>query len=454
MKRNKLYQCVLGAVLALLPLAYQANAATVDDPAVMDRISHSRMLPITMSNPLDSGTLLFSDSPEYADKDGILYGDEVNGDCRLYFYHVNQSNLPKKIVVMAYNPTEEPAEVIIKGCQYARPSQSYYDVGKELSTMYYEGLNTVNKVLVQPHNYALLGERLDKVVVQPADLFSGIVDFSLPTSMYVSSVIMPVAVDPQVFIRRQIYLPSDSVQLRGTFRGMNRDLHNLVSFTPADGIGYVKIADGLVDRFLEGRDVMDNRISENTGNYGVDYSVRLRTKGQGNLHLYFNPQGGEYAGVAEVIYPDGRNGDGKNIDDKKIVELPRNRLSMGYNDPYAMEYIDSFKAGSTVIVHLMPPGAANLPIRLLVVPDQQLEQAAKEAAELQKLKDSARNMSTPDWLHNGSSANTIGTTAVISAAPQQQAEQTKNSKKKKQKKNDSDADTEHTYTPWHPKTVI
>lgn len=436
MKRNKIYQCVFGALLALLPLAYHANAATADDPVVMARISRSRMLPIMMSNPLDSGTLLFSDSPEYADRDGVLYGDKVSGDCRLYFYHVNQSQVPKKIVVMAYNPTEEPVEVVVKDYQYARPSQSYYNVGKELSTMYYEGLNTIHKVSVQPHNYALLGKRLDKVVVQPEDLFSGIVDFSLPTEMYVSSVIMPIAADPQNFIRQQIYLPSDAVQLRGTFHGMNRDLHNLVSFTSTDGIGYVKIADGLEDRFLVGRDVMDNRVSENVGNYGVDYSIRLRTKGQGDLHLYFNPQGGEYAGVAEVIYPDGRNGDGKNIDDKKIVELPRNKLSMGSNDPYAMEYIDSFKAGATVIVHLMPPGAANLPVRLLVVSDQQLEQSAKEAAELQKLKDAD---------------NATGTEVEVS---KNQTESTKNDKKKKQKNNDTNTDTEHTYIPWHPKTVI
>ncbi|MCH4178524.1 MAG: hypothetical protein LKF47_01480 [Megasphaera sp.] len=448
-KRNKLCKYILTGLLALLPFSYQAGAIGADDSAVMDRIVHRHMLPITMSNPLDTGTLLFSDSPEYADKDGILYGDAVNGDCRMYFYHVNQSKMPKKIVVMAYNPGNEPEEIILNGYQYAQPSQSYYDVGKELSTMYYEGYNTVNKITIQPHNYALLGERLDKVTVQPDELFSGIVDMTLPTPMYVSSLIMPATVDPMAFIRKQIYLPSDAVQLRGTFHGKDRDLHNLIPYNPAEGIGYVKIGDDLSDRFLVGRDVMDDRDSKNTGNYGVDYSIRLRTKGEGNLHLYFNPQGGEYAGVAEVIYPDGKNGDGKNIDDKKIVELPRNSLSMGYNDPYAMEYIDSFKAGATVIVHIMPPGAANLPVRLLLVSDKELEQAVKDAVELEKLKESARNMNRRDEI--GKNQND---TAAVNQTGTSNQKQNKTKKGKKTKDTQQAADAPGTYVPWHPKTVI
>lgn len=452
MKRNKIYKYMLGFLLTLMPFSYDASALSADDPSVMDRIIHSSMLPITMSNPLDSGTLLFSDSPEYADKDGILYGDKVSGDCRLYFYHVNQSNMPKKIVVMAYNPSTSPADVIIKGYQYARPNQSYYDVGKELSTLYYEGFNTIKRVTVQPHGYALLGDRLNTVAVQPQDLFSGIVDMTLPTHMYVSSVIMPVDANPVAFMYKQIYLPSDSVKLRGTFHGKDRDLHSLIAYDSFNGIGYVKIGDGLLDRFLEGHDAMDDRVSENTGNYGVDYSIILRTQGTGNLHLYFNPQGGEYAGVAEVIYPDGKNGDGKNMDDKKIVELPRVGLSMGNDNPYAMEYIDSFKAGSTVIVHLMPPGAANLPVRLIVVPDQQLNKAAQDAEELQKLKDSAKNTSYPDWLSKDASNQNNADTGIAVTGNQQTGQSSKKNTKKK--RNTDKEDTESTYTPWHPTTIF
>lgn len=41
---------------------------------------------------------------------------------------------------------------------------------------------TVNKVTVQPHDYALVGQ-LNEVVVHPDQLFSGIVNVSLPEPM-------------------------------------------------------------------------------------------------------------------------------------------------------------------------------------------------------------------------------------------------------------------------------
>lgn len=377
------------AAILMLAGAFTATAfaSDVDDPAVMNQIVHGRMLPIAMSTALDTGTLLFSDSPEYVTEDGILYGDKVTGDVRVYFYHVNQSSIPKKVVVMAYNPSDEPVSIILRGYQYTKPSTSYYLVGKQLSTMYYEGDTPINRVTVAPHGYTLVGSRLNGVAVQPDELFSGIVDMTVPISMYISTLMMPMDTDPVAFIQQQKYLPSDNVKLRGTFRGKDRSLRTLVPYAPSDGVGYIKIGDGIDDRFLRGRDVMDNRESENTGNYGVDYSIAIRTKGDGPIHMYFNPQGGEYAGVAELIYADPS---GKTAGDKKIVSLPREKLSMGLGDPYAIQYVDTFNAGTNVTVHIMPPGAANLPVRIILVPDKQLQQAADAADDLKDLQNKAK----------------------------------------------------------------
>lgn len=376
---------IAASALAVLTGIGGVSAASKDDPAVMNQIVHGRMLPIAMSAPLDTGTLLFSDSPEYVTEDGILYGDRIDGDSRVYFYHVNESDVPKKVVVVAYNPTDEPGDIILRGYQYTKPSTSYYLVGKQLSTMYYEGDTPVNRIHVEPHSYALVGARLNGVAIQPDELFSGIVDMTLPFPMYVSTAMMHMDYDPLTFVQQQHYLPSDSAKLRGTFRGKDRSLKTLIPYTPNDGVGYIKIGDGIDDRFLQGRDVMDNRPSENTGNYGVDYNISIRTKGDDTIHMYFNPQGGEYAGVAEVIYTDD-----KGNQDKKIIALPREKLSMGLNDPYAMQYIDSFRAGQNVTVHMMPPGAANLPVRLLLVPDKNLQQASDAADDLKHLQNKAK----------------------------------------------------------------
>lgn len=373
---------MIAAAVACCMMNTVALAGDKDDPDVMGQIVRGQMAKIDMMPPVDMGTLIFSDSPEYAEQDGILYGDKVEGDVRVYFYHVNQSDIPKKIVVIAYNPGEEEEEVVLQGYQYTRPSQSYYLVGKELSTMYYEGENTVNRIRVAPHGYALIGDRLDGVAVQPDELFSGIVDMTLPSPMYISTMILPVHMDPLVFVRQQRYLPSDDAKLRGTFQGKDRSLRTFLSYRAADGAGYIKIGDGVEDKFLQGRDVMDNRESENVGNYGVDYSIAIRTKGKEPVHLYFNPQGGEYAGVAELLY-EGTNGQ---AGEKKIIPLPREGLSMGLQDPYAIQYLDTFQAGTKVTVHMMPPGAANLPVRLILVPEKELQNAVKTVAHAKKLR--------------------------------------------------------------------
>lgn len=358
-----IYKSIISAAVLSCMAFFSAGAVAPDEAAVMAEIVRWPMTHIAMRDPVDTGTLIFSDSPEYAEKPGILYGDKVKGDCRVYFYHVNQSWQTCNIVVMAYNPEDEPADVVVKGYQYARPSSSIYDVGKALSTMYYEGDQTVHTVQVPAHDYTLLGDRLDHIVVWRGQLFSGIVDAELPVPMYVSTVMVPAEEDPIAFVRKQMYLPSDSVKLRGTFTGKDREWNALFSYSSKDGPSYIKIG-GEHDAYLVGRDVMDNRASVNVGNYGVNYTIRLHTKGDGPMHLYFNPQGGEYAGIMEITY-----NEGKKDEVRKIAELPANALTIGKQDAYSMQYIDSFQAGTDVTMRFMPPGASNLPVRFIIVPD-------------------------------------------------------------------------------------
>ena len=45
-------------------------------------------LPVVLTEEKD--TLIFSDSPEYVNKSGVLAAGTVNGTGRVYFYHVNE----------------------------------------------------------------------------------------------------------------------------------------------------------------------------------------------------------------------------------------------------------------------------------------------------------------------------------------------------------------------------
>lgn len=445
MKRMRIFKCIINIFAMTTVCAYAAASPDPSDTETMEHLVHAHKNVIGMTKPINKGTLLFSDSPEYPTENGILYGDKVNGDCRMYFYHVNQSNIPRKIVVIAYNPEDTDETVIVKKCQYARPSTEYYEVGKELSRLYYESNNIFDKVVVPAHGYALLGSRLDKVKVLPDQLFSGIVDMELPTAMYVSSMILPFNEDPLEFVRKQIYLPSDSVKLRGTFWGMNRYMSTLIPYLSLDGIGSIRIAGDVLDYFLVGRDAMDNRVSKNVGNYGVDYTIRLRTKGEGNFHLYFNPMGGEYAGVIELMYMDAEQ---KEV--KKIVELPSDRLSMGKDDPYQMQYLDSVPAGTDVIMHMMPPGAANLPIRIIVVPDKDLQKAADDADAQRALQEKIRKEAelaakAQEAQKETDSSNMQTSSQTVSAPPTDTKDNKK--EKKKQKESAKKKSERRVYTP-------
>lgn len=367
MKIKKIVKFAVISIAAVLPFFVSASMVSVgpDNRDVMFQIIHSPMLPAAMTAPKETGTLLLSDSPEYATEDGVLYTDLMKGDCRVYFYHVNQMNGPRKIAVMAYNPSDKAAMIYVNRCQFSRPSDEYYRVGKELSLMYYEMVPTSNKIQIPPLSYAVIGQRINAIAIQPEDLYSGIVDMTLPDMLQIFTVIMPYDANPVDFIKKCRYLDSDAVKLRGSFHGMNRELGLVTPYLPSDGIRYITLADGHIDSFLKGKDIIDNRNSENVGNYGVDYNVNLKTKGKGKIHVYFNPQGGEYAGVVEMLYRD----------DCKLVEVPPAGVySIGGNDADAMQYIDSFDAGTDVNIHLMPPGAANLPVRLIIVPDNKVQQ--------------------------------------------------------------------------------
>mgnify|MGYP000007714697 CR=1 FL=1 len=77
MNIKKLCTYIAGLLTAFMPMgaSLAAEFPRIDDPDVMSRVVVQPMRAISMTPPIDTGTLLLSDSPEYAEKDGILYGD-------------------------------------------------------------------------------------------------------------------------------------------------------------------------------------------------------------------------------------------------------------------------------------------------------------------------------------------------------------------------------------------
>lgn len=58
------------------------------------------------------GTLIFSDCPEYAEQAGILYeGTAAPGKGRVYYYHVNETGGPARVLVYAKSDKKQPITV-------------------------------------------------------------------------------------------------------------------------------------------------------------------------------------------------------------------------------------------------------------------------------------------------------------------------------------------------------
>lgn len=88
-------------------------------------------LPVVLTEEKD--TLIFSDSPEYVNKSGVLAAGTVNGTGRVYFYHVNEMKEPQKIAIVMENTSKKNVDVTVHREVFTEPNREYFVVGSELS---------------------------------------------------------------------------------------------------------------------------------------------------------------------------------------------------------------------------------------------------------------------------------------------------------------------------------
>lgn len=308
------------------------------------------------------GTLLFSDSPEVVERDGILYEDTVQGDVRLLYYHLNGTVKEKKVVVVVENETDEMAEVSISNYAMGGPSEDYLHVGKTTQKEYFAKKNA-GYCFVAAHSKKLLSPKFSRVIVKPEKLVYGVFDFTTKIPVKVSVMMMPANADPLKFIETAKVLPADRSRLRGTFTGMNRVIKAEKPYNGRkDGIVAVTLADGVLDRYRTGIDATDGSLVENYGNYGVLYKISLPVSGYGRTRYYLNPRGGVYAGALSVS-------SGKYEKIEEMVETPRNLPYFGDGRRITdTSYIGEYDASEEVWFEFSPPGASNLPARIILAP--------------------------------------------------------------------------------------
>ena len=364
---KKIFATIMTALASLNLLTPAANAEY--SPTVMHKLE--------VWSQDSGGTLIFSDSPEYVRKNGILYTDTVSGDARLLFYHLNDTGVRKRFAIIFENAADGNNVVKITRGGLCAPNKNYFSVGKIAQTMYMQNaftdsiaLGSHERTVYQPHaNYFLLN---------PGQLIHGVCDFTAFKPVRIFLLMYPENADPLDFLTRAEILPKDEHRLRGTFRQMNRTLTLKRPYdSQRDGLGYILIGDNVNDRFKRGVDATDGSEVVNYGNYGINYTINFRMRFP--TRFYLSPLGGHYAGALRYKY----------FGSSGVIQTPEQRLYFGDKTPpeppnvaRAREDGISFMTSATELTELgsyngqvsfeySPPGASNLPVNIVLMPSAQ-----------------------------------------------------------------------------------
>lgn len=310
----------------------------------------------------EDGKLIFSDCPEYADNYGILYeGTVEKGKGRVYYYHVNETGKPARVLV--YAKSDKKQDITVTRTVKGDPSADYMPTGATLS--FREAVNEAgDPVLVKllPKERTVLFED-DKKGIRSGELVSGIVEIETkkPVSLGVAIVPDGTKEDVKKALDLSVPLLPDSHEMRGTFP-MDVYMENK-PWDFSKGNAAISIGNSLP--FQMGRDELSKVDRENTGDYGITYHMVFHSRGAGRYKLYINAQGGVYLGTFQISYY-------PNL--PRVYRTDGQRSFRMFGNGTERDYIEAgtWDMGRDLFIRFIPAGAAFLPIRFLMVPEPAL----------------------------------------------------------------------------------
>lgn len=316
-------------------------------------------LPLSETNR--EGTLIFSDCPEYAAGTGILYeGTVKRGKGRVYYYHVNQTGGPARLLV--YAKTNKKQTITVTRRIRGDASSDYIPTGATLS--FREAVGEEQKpetIKLDPKKKTILYED-DENGIAEEDLVSGMVEIETNKPVTLGTAILPDSDDKdlQKALDGAVPLPPDTHEMRGTFA---RDIY-LENKTWDFSKGPAEISIGSSIPFQKGMDEISRVERENTGDYGITYHITFHNQGEGKYNLYINAQGGVYMGTFQI---------GNYSRLLRTYRTDDRRGNRWFGNGTERDYIScgTFDMGKDLYIRFIPAGAAYLPIRFLMVPEKQ-----------------------------------------------------------------------------------
>ena len=367
--------CVAAAMAAMAALTGHVEARDID----LQSIGYFQFSPLPPTLVAQTDTLLLSDSPEYVGPvGGTLSAGTINGNGRIYFYHVNEMDQPHKIAIVLENQTAYPNTVHVMRQLKSIATPDYFAAGRDLSRKDLEqplnespNARPLYSLSIPPQGRKLIFSDLEQTPVYQDALFTGIVDIKTEAPVFARVMMLPMGIDAVDASHWAKNLPIDEIQLRGTYTGSKRNMEVTTPFDTALGGAFVEIGNDREDMFINGVDEMQNKaFVRDRGNYGVSYTLKIPTKGNEPFRLYFNPLGGPYSGsfTVKALHQQGAR---RGQTDTRTYHIggADGISALGDGTILDSRIMGNYNAGDLLTLNFMPAGASNLPIRFLLIPE-------------------------------------------------------------------------------------
>ncbi|MFQ8944830.1 ATPase [Veillonella rogosae] len=367
--------CVAAAMAAMAALTGHVEARDID----LQSIGYFQFSPLPPTLVSQTDTLLLSDSPEYVGPvGGTLSAGTINGNGRIYFYHVNEMDQPHKIAIVLENQTAYPNTVHVMRQLKSIATPDYFAAGRDLSRKDLEqplnespNARPLYSLSIPPQGRKLIFSDLEQTPVYQDALFTGIVDIKTEAPVFARVMMLPMGIDAVDASHWAKNLPIDEIQLRGIYTGSKRNMEVTTPFDTTLGGAFVEIGNDREDMFINGVDEMQNKaFVRDRGNYGVSYTLKIPTKGNEPFRLYFNPLGGPYSGsfTVKALHQQGAR---RGQTDTRTYHIggADGISALGDGTILDSRIMGNYNAGDLLTLNFMPAGASNLPIRFLLIPE-------------------------------------------------------------------------------------
>ncbi|WP_288991260.1 ATPase [uncultured Veillonella sp.] len=367
--------CIAAAMAAMAALTGHVEARDID----LQSIGYFQFSPLPPTLVSQTDTLLLSDSPEYVGPvGGTLSAGTINGNGRIYFYHVNEMDQPHKIAIVLENQTAYPNTVHVMRQLKSVATPDYFAAGRDLSRKDLEqplnespNARPLYSLSIPPQGRKLIFSDLEQTPVYQDALFTGIVDIKTEAPVFARVMMLPMGIDAVDASHWAKNLPIDEIQLRGTYTGSKRNMEVTTPFDTTLGGAFVEIGNDREDMFINGVDEMQNKaFVRDRGNYGVSYTLKIPTKGNEPFRLYFNPLGGPYSGsfTVKALHQQGAR---RGQTDTRTYHIggADGISALGDGTILDSRIMGNYNAGDLLTLNFMPAGASNLPIRFLLIPE-------------------------------------------------------------------------------------